>query len=98
MHLIYISTNVVEGRFESFIPLFITVIYDGWGNFIVIFMLLLVLSCNNQSIYFYVFIATVEDLTTLSSLPREMPIFSKLEEIREFEKETKELLPDASRL
>jgi hypothetical protein len=39
-------------------------------------------------------IATVEALTTLSSLPKDMPSSSKLEEIRESEKETNDLLPE----
>jgi hypothetical protein len=97
--LIYISTNV--GHFESLFPLFITVIYDGRGNFnvfIVMFMLFLVRRCYNQSIYFYVFDCYSRNLTTLSFLPSEMPSLSKLEEICEFEKETKDLLPCASRL
>jgi hypothetical protein len=98
---INISTNVVEGLLKSFLLLIVTIIYDGRGLtiFVVLFLFFDLCEADTTSLSISIFfMATVEHLIPLSSLPKEIPSLSKLEEMRESEKEMNDLLPEFSRL
>jgi hypothetical protein len=99
--LVNISTNVVEGLLRSFLLLIVTIIYYGRGLTIFrsVFLFFDLCEADTTSLSIFIFfMATVEHLIPLSSLPKEIPSLSKLEEMRESKKEMNDLLPGFSRL